>query len=65
MTTIRIRTTPEVVPSLQPDEIFVFGSNTAGVHGGGAAKTALAKFGAIYGQGCGRQGQSYAIPTKN
>lgn len=45
--------------------IFVFGSNLAGVHGAGAAKYALMKYGAIYGQGRGRQGQSYAIPTKD
>ena len=45
--------------------IFVFGSNLAGRHGKGAAKFALEKFGAIYGQGCGLQGSSYAIPTKD
>ena len=44
--------------------IFVFGSNRAGRHGKGAALTALQKHGAIYGQGEGRQGDSYAIPTK-
>lgn len=44
--------------------IFVFGSNEAGRHGKGAAKTALEKYGAIYGKGVGLQGQSYAIPTK-
>lgn len=47
-----------------PDEcVFVFGSNLAGRHDGGAAKAALNHFGAIYGQGEGLQGQSYAIPT--
>jgi len=55
--------TPEHINSLLPDEVFVFGSNLAGHHGGGAAFTALNKFGAIYGQGTGLQGQSYAIPT--
>jgi hypothetical protein len=45
--------------------IFVFGSNLAGRHGKGAAKYALEEFGAIYGQGIGFQGHSYAIPTKN
>jgi hypothetical protein len=55
--------TPENINSLLPDEIFVFGSNLAGHHGGGAARTALNKFGAIYGQGVGLQGQCYAIPT--
>lgn len=43
--------------------IFVFGSNLAGRHGLGSAKEAL-KWGAIYGQGIGRQGDAYAIPTK-
>jgi hypothetical protein len=45
--------------------IFVFGSNLAGRHGKGAAKAALNSWGAIYGQGEGRQGNSYAIPTKD
>jgi len=55
--------TPEHIDYLLPDEIFVFGSNLAGRHDGGAARTALRKFGAIYGQGNGLQGQSYGIPT--
>lgn len=46
-------------------EVFVFGSNLAGVHGAGAAKVANLKYGAKYGKGFGRMGQSYAIPTKN
>lgn len=46
-------------------EIFVFGSNLAGRHGKGAALEARLKHGAIYGQGNGLQGQSYAIPTKD
>lgn len=45
--------------------IFVFGSNLAGRHGAGAALYALKSCGAVYGQGCGRQGNSYAIPTKD
>ena len=45
--------------------IFVFGSNEAGRHGKGAALTARSKYGARYGQGSGRQGNSYAIPTKD
>ena len=49
--------------TLQPNEIFVFGSNLAGMHGGGAARLAYQKFGAIWGQGVGLQGQSYGIPT--
>lgn len=55
--------TPEYINRLEPDEVFVFGSNLAGHHGGGAARAALNKFGAIWGQGVGLQGQSYAIPT--
>lgn len=45
--------------------IFVFGSNLAGRHGAGAAKTAREKHGAEYGVGEGRTGDSYAIPTKD
>lgn len=45
-------------------EIFVFGSNLAGRHGKGAALEAKRKHGAVYGQGVGLQGRSYAIPTK-
>lgn len=52
---------------IQPnrDQIFVFGSNLAGVHGAGAAKQALLKYGAKSGQGIGLRGRSYAIPTKD
>jgi hypothetical protein len=57
------RTTPEFITSLEPNEIFVFGSNLRGMHGGGAAYIAYRKFGAIMGKGVGLQGQSYAIPT--
>ena len=55
--------TPERIDSLEPNEVFVFGSNLEGIHGGGAALTAWLKFGAIWGQGAGLQGQSYGIPT--
>ena len=55
--------TPDRITSLKPNEIFVFGSNLFGHHMGGAARIALEKFGAIYGQGVGLQGNSYAIPT--
>jgi len=57
------RNTPEYISQLQANEIFVFGSNLKGLHGGGAAYTAYHNFGAIMGQGVGIQGQSYAIPT--
>lgn len=55
--------TPDNITTLGPDDIFVFGSNLAGHHGGGAARTAYNRFGAIWGQGDGLQGNSYAIPT--
>jgi len=55
--------TPEWIAELEPNEIFVFGSNLAGMHGGGAARIAMEQFGAIWGQGVGLQGQSYGIPT--
>ena len=57
------RTTAPFIQELAPGEIFVFGSNLRGMHGGGAAYIAYRKFGAIMGQGVGLQGQSYAIPT--
>ena len=55
--------TPERITVLRADEVFVFGSNLAGMHGGGAARAAFEKFGAVWGCGVGLQGQSYAIPT--
>ena len=57
------RYTPEVIKELAHNEIFVFGSNPAGFHVGGAAKVAVHEYGAVYGQSEGLQGQSYAIPT--
>lgn len=60
---IQQRIASDRIDQLGPDEIFVFGSNLAGSHGGGAARIAYMKFGAIMGQGVGLQGQSYAIPT--
>lgn len=59
----RAKYTPEFIKSLADDEVFVFGSNLRGMHGGGAAAIAHRCFGAIWGQGVGLQGQSYAIPT--
>lgn len=61
--TNRPRVTPDAIKSLRPDEIFVFGSNISGQHGGGAARFAYNHFGAQWGVGVGPQGQSYAIPT--
>ena len=57
------RITPRHIATLQPNEIFVFGSNLQGLHAGGAARAARLHFGAVMGQGVGLQGQSYAIPT--
>ncbi len=57
--------TPENIRSLLPNQIFVFGSNLKGVHGAGAARLAEEKFGAVFGQGVGLQGNSYALPTKD
>lgn len=57
--------TPENISSLEPHQIFVFGSNLAGIHGAGAAALAHNKFGAIWKNGVGLYGQSYALPTKD
>ena len=57
------RISPRWIDSLEKNEIFVFGSNLQGMHGGGAARVAHEKFGAVWGEGIGLQGQSYAIPT--
>ena len=56
------RISPKWISALEDDEVFVFGSNLSGAHGGGAAKLAM-KWGAVWGQGVGLQGQTYAIPT--
>ncbi|MBQ2852854.1 MAG: hypothetical protein IJE76_05620 [Bacteroidales bacterium] len=60
---MKTRFTPNFITELKENEIFVFGSNLEGMHGGGAARIAYEKFGAIWGQGVGLQGQSYGIPT--
>lgn len=49
----------------EANEIFVFGSNLGGMHGAGAAKVAKEKYGAEWGVGIGKTGNSYAIPTKD
>lgn len=54
--------TKEYIEHIQENEIFVFGSNTEGRHGSGSAKMAL-RFGAVYGQARGLQGNSYGIET--
>ena len=55
--------TPDYIDCLLPNQIFVFGSNSLGYHTGGASGTARKKFGAVWGQPEGLQGQSYAIPV--
>ena len=55
--------TPERISELKENEIFVFGSNLAGAHGGGAARLAYNRFGAVWGEGMGLHGQTYAIPA--
>lgn len=55
--------TPDRIYTLGKRDIFVFGSNLTGRHGGGAARIAMNRFGAVYGQGEGLQGNSFAIPT--
>lgn len=55
--------TPEHIQTLEDNEVFVFGSNLAGSHAGGAARFAHKEFGAVWGEGVGLHGQSYAIPT--
>lgn len=50
---------------MNPPMIFVFGSNLSGIHGAGAACVAVEKYGAILRRGVGRQGNSWAIPTKD
>ena len=57
------RITPDRITSLNPGEIFVFGSNVGGFHNGGAAGFACRYFGAVYGNPEGPQGQCYAIPV--
>jgi len=55
--------TPENITHLEPNQIFVYGANAAGIHGAGAAKLAL-KWGAkMYEYGL--NGQTYGIPTKD
>ena len=55
--------TSDFITELKPNEIFVFGSNIGGFHGGGAARVAHKRFGAEWGVGEGITGQCYALPT--
>lgn len=58
-----IRYTPGKITYLNDNEVFVFGSNLGGMHGGGAARVAYDQFGAVWGEGVGHFGKTYAIPT--
>lgn len=58
-----MKTTPELITKLGWRDVFVFGSNTRGRHGGGAALVAHERFGAEWGIGEGRTGKCYAFPT--
>lgn len=57
------RVTPANITALRQHDVFVFGSNVLGQHGGGAARYAYEHFGAEWGNGEGMQGQAYAIPS--
>lgn len=57
------RVTPDFITELKEGEVFVFGSNKEGMHGGGAARIAYKEFGARWGEGVGMTGRCYAIPT--
>lgn len=59
------RFTREEISELEEREVFVFGSNLAGIHRGGAARLAFEQFGAVWGEGIGHFGRTYAIPTKD
>lgn len=61
----QLRVTPEDMGDLDKNQIFVFGSNEAGIHGAGAARYAERKFGATPGLGFGFSAQTFAIPTKD
>ena len=55
--------TPDFIDRLMPGQVFVFGSNMIGYHSGGASLMAMQRFGAIWGQAEGPQGECYAIPV--
>lgn len=59
----KVAYTPEFVESLKDGQVFVFGSNLIGNHSGGASLVAMQRFGAVWGQAEGPQGQCYAIPV--
>lgn len=57
-----MRVSEKHIDKLEDDEVFVFGSNTEGMHAGGAARMAM-NWGAVYGKAFGLQGKTFAIPT--
>lgn len=59
------RCSPATILTLEPNEVFVFGSNEAGIHGKGAALFAKNHFGYIQGHKAGLLGSAYGIPTKD
>lgn len=59
------RISPPLIKELDDNEVFVFGSNLAGIHGKGAARTAAKLFGAERGVAEGPTGRCYAIPVKD
>ena len=59
----RPRVSRAKIITLDPNEVFVFGSNLRGMHNGGAARYAMDRFGAEPGTGVGMTGRCYAIPT--
>ena len=60
-----MRYTPEIISSLEENQIFCFGSNQRGAHGAGSALLARKAFGAVLGDMEGLTGQCYALPTKD
>lgn len=52
-----------MISSLKQNQIFIFGSNLAGNHAGGAARYAYDNFDAEWGVGEGLTGRCYAFPT--
>ncbi len=60
---LKHNSTPNNISELELNQVFVFGSNSAGHHYGGAAKLAHEKFGAEWGVGEGKTGNCYAFPT--
>ena len=59
----RMKYTPDRIDSLESNQVYVFTSNLIGYHSGETSLIALHRFGAIWGQAEGPQGQCYAIPV--